>query len=130
MHSAISVNEQHFRISVSSAHTFDDGDEIAVPCLIDTHLISSIHFSFSGTVDHSTQISPKDMLRASIVQSFRRYLTVARPPFAHAFLLTDFFSPKNAEHLGIIDISEVVLGNDSSGSSGIPTGSSLTASHR
>ena len=89
MHSRISVSEQDFQIAVVSTHTFDgDNTETTLPCILDSQLISGIHFSFSGTVDRSTSISPNDMSRSSAVQTFRRYLTIACSPFAH-----DFFFP-------------------------------------
>lgn len=86
MHSKISVNsvnEQRFHISVLSTHTLhNDNDnkktELILPCLFDSHLIRTIHFSFSGTVDHTTSVSPKDMLSSCVVQSFHRYLSLAR----------------------------------------------------
>jgi hypothetical protein len=82
--STISVNEQDFEIFVLSMHTLDDDKtEISLPRLIDAQHISSVHFSFSGTVDHSASISPRDMLSSSVVQSFCHYLKIARPPFAH-----------------------------------------------
>jgi hypothetical protein len=77
----ISVNEPDFEISLSSTHTLDDD----IPSLVDSQHISSVHFSFSGTVDHSTSISPSEMLRSCVVQSFRNYLTLARSPFTHDF---------------------------------------------
>jgi hypothetical protein len=79
--SRILVNEPDFEISVSSTHTLDDD----IPCLVDSQHISSVHFSFSGTVDLSTSISPSEMLRSCVVQSFRNYLTLARSPFTHGF---------------------------------------------
>jgi hypothetical protein len=39
------------------------------------------------------------------------------------FILTDFVSAKNGEHLGIIDISEVILDDGSVGASAVPKGS-------
>jgi hypothetical protein len=124
MRSRISVNEHDFEISVFSTHTLDDDKtEIILPGLIDAQHISSVHFSFSGTVDHSTSISPRDMLCSSVVQSFCHFLTMARLPFAHDFIPTNFAPPKNGEHLGIIDISEVILEDGSSGASGFPKGS-------
>jgi hypothetical protein len=121
MRSTISVNEQDFEISVCSMHTLDD-DKAEITSLIDSQHISSVHFSFSGTVDHSTSISPRDMLRSSVVQSFHHYLTIARSPFAHDFILTDFTPLKNGEHLGINDISEVILDDGDFGASGVPKG--------
>jgi len=86
-HNSTLVNEPDFEISVSSTHTLDDGKtENTIPRLVDSQHICSVHFSFSGTVDHSTSISPSDMLRSYVVQSFRNYLTLARSPFAHVFL--------------------------------------------
>jgi hypothetical protein len=85
-HSSILVNEADFEISVSSTHTLDDDKtEITIPCLVDSQHISSVHFSFSGTVDHSTSISSSEMARSYALQSFRNYLTVARSSFAHDF---------------------------------------------
>lgn len=121
MRSTISVNEHDFQISVSSIHAFDD-DKTETTSLIDSQHISGVHFSFSGTVDHSTSISPRDMHRSSVVQSFHHYLTIARLPFTNDFILTDFPPLKNGEHLGIIDISEVILDDGASGASGIPKG--------
>lgn len=89
MRSTISVNEHDFQISVCSTHTLDD-DKTDMTRLIDSQHISSVHFSFSGTVDHSTSISPRDMQRSSVVQSFHHYLTIACLPFTHDFILTDF----------------------------------------
>ena len=86
-HSRIVVNEPDFEISVSSTHTLDDG---RIPCLVDSQHISCVHFSFSGTVDHSTSILPSEMLRSYVVQSFHNYLTVARSPFAYDSYFTDF----------------------------------------
>ena len=66
------------------------------------------------------------MLRSYVVQSFRNYLTLARSPFAHDFfILSNFAPPKNGNHLGLVDISEVILDGHSqtSGSSGVPKGS-------
>jgi hypothetical protein len=85
--SSILVNEPDFEISVSSTHTLDDDKtETTIPYLVvDSQHISSVHFSFSGTVDHSTSISPSEMVRSYVVQSFHNYLTVARSPFAHDF---------------------------------------------
>lgn len=77
--SSILVNEPDFEISVSSTHTLhDDKTEITIPYLVDSQHISSIHFSFSGTVDHSTSISSSEMVRSYVLQSFRNYLTLAR----------------------------------------------------
>src|SRR6266436_5426676 len=82
-----SVNKPDFEISVSSTHTLDDEKtEAMISWLVHSQHISSVHFSFSGTVDHSTSISPSEMLRSCVVQSFRNYLTVARPPFCTWFL--------------------------------------------
>ncbi|KAH9969631.1 hypothetical protein BC827DRAFT_1161493 [Russula dissimulans] len=104
MHSRIAVNQPDFQISVSATHTLDDHKtELSLPCIVDARFISGIHFSFSGTVDHSTSISPNDMLRSFVVQSFRRYLII------------------NAEHLGITNISDAILDNRPSGTSGAPT---------
>ncbi|KAI9512470.1 hypothetical protein F5148DRAFT_904796 [Russula earlei] len=108
MHSGTaSVNGHEFQISVSTKHTLDDQEtEISLPFTIDSHLVRSIDFSFSGTVHHSTSIPPIDMLRSSVVQSFHRYLTL------------------NGEHLGVTNISDVTLcvrSSSTSGSSGIPT---------
>jgi hypothetical protein len=106
----ILVNEPDFQISVFSTHTLDDDNaEITLPSFIDSQLIGSIQFTFSGTVDHSTPIPPADMLRSSAVQSFLRYLTIARLPLVHQFPLPDSAFLKNKDHLGIIDISEVIL---------------------
>ncbi|KAI0250780.1 hypothetical protein BJV78DRAFT_536188 [Lactifluus subvellereus] len=115
--SVVSVNERDFEISVFSTHTFDDDKtEITLPSAIDSRLISSILFTFSGTVDHSTPILPTDMLRSSAVQSFLLYLTIASYPEHMNFpSSTDFALSKNKDHLGIIDISEVILDDHSSG---------------
>lgn len=129
-HNSILVNEPDFEISVSSTHTLDDGKtENTIPRLVDSQHICSVHFSFSGTVDHSTSISPSDMLRSYVVQSFRNYLTLARSPFAHDFfILTDFAPPKNGKRLGLVDISEAILddhyqASGVSGVSSVPKGS-------
>ena len=118
-HSSIVVNEPDFEISVSSTHTLDDG---SIPCLVDSQHISCVHFSFSGTVDHSTSILPSEMLRSYVVQSFRNHLTVARSPFAYDFYITDFLPPKNKKGLGLVHISEVIL-DDHSCASSVPKGS-------
>jgi hypothetical protein len=39
------------------------------------------------------------------------------------FIPTNFSPPKNGEHLGITDISEVILDDGTSGASGFPKGS-------
>ena len=65
------------------------------------------------------------MVRSYVVQSFRNYLILARPPFAHGFILTDFAPLKNGKCLGLVDISEVILDDHSQtpGASGAPKGS-------
>jgi hypothetical protein len=84
MNNRISVNEPGFEISLFSTHTLDNGNtEITLPRLIDSQFINKIDFTFSGTVDHSTKIPPADMLRSSAVQSFFRYLTIARLPLVY-----------------------------------------------
>jgi len=90
MHSTISINEPDFQISVLSTHTLhNDNDnkktELILPCLFDSQLIRSMHFSFSGTIDHTTPVSPKDMLSSCVVQSFHRYLSLARLQFAYDY---------------------------------------------
>jgi hypothetical protein len=86
MNNRISVNEPGFEISLFSTHTLDNGNtEITLPRLIDSQFITNIDFTFSGTVDHSTNILPADMLRSSAVQSFLRYLTIARLPLLYQF---------------------------------------------
>ncbi|KAI0304391.1 hypothetical protein B0F90DRAFT_1247200 [Multifurca ochricompacta] len=94
-----SVNGQDFQISLFSTHTLDDNSqkEINLPLVIDSHFISNILFSFSGTLDQSIPIPPTDMLRSSAVQSFIRYLKI------------------KAGHLGILHISEAFLDNYTSG---------------
>lgn len=86
MKNRISVNEPGFEISLFSTHTLDNGNtEITLPRLIDSQFITNIDFTFSGTVDHSTKIPPADMLQSSAVQSFLRYLTIARLPLVYDF---------------------------------------------
>ena len=112
-HSCISVNEPDFEISVSSTHSLDHNTEITIPSLLDSQHISTVHFSFSGTVDHSTSISSSEMVRSYVVQSFRNYLTLARSPLAHDFYPHSFAPPKNGKRLGLVGISEVILDDHS-----------------
>jgi hypothetical protein len=91
MHST--VREAGFQISISSTHTLENDKEkteITRTCSLDSQLLRSVHFSFSGTVDHSTPVSPEDMLSSSIVQFFRHRLSLARP---HSYLAHDSYFP-------------------------------------
>src|SRR6266702_1733051 len=73
----ISVNEPDFQISLSTTHTLlGNSTEITLPCLLDSRVIGSVLFSFSGTVDQSIPVPPMQMLHSSAIKTFLHHLTV------------------------------------------------------
>ncbi len=112
----ISVNEPDFQISLETTHTFlGKSTEITWPYLLDSRIISSVLFSFSGTVDQSVPVSPTQMLHSSAIKTFIQHLNLVRqvsPPSIH---IIHFAFWKNAEYLCISAISEVILDDQSLG---------------
>ena len=77
MSNTISVNEPDFQISLSTTHTFRGNSiEISSPYLLDSRIIGSVLFSFSGTVDQSIPVQPVQMLRSSAIKTFLHHLTI------------------------------------------------------
>jgi hypothetical protein len=76
MFNTISVNEPDFQISLSPTHTLlGNSTEISLPRLLDSRIIGSVLFSFSGTVDQSIPVSPMQMLHSSAIKTFLHNLT-------------------------------------------------------
>ena len=77
MSNTISVNEPDFQISLSTTHTFfGKSIEISEPYLLDSRIIRSVLFSFSGTVNQSIPVQPVQMLRSSAIKTFLHHLTI------------------------------------------------------
>ena len=77
MSNTISVNEPDFQISLATTHTFlGNKTEISSPCLLDSRIIGSVLFSFSGTVDQSVPVPHVQLLHSSAIKTFLHHLTI------------------------------------------------------